>query len=205
MATWDMWYIDKSFLVWIIPLTYQPRESIIWAYTTSFVHTCIIACLMYLSHVYLLSSSRDCFICMFSDSDLSIYMYLLHFRFTVVPLISFMAHVIACTCIPEPHHLIMYTCDCLSTLIGFILRTRWVAFWQPWTFMSRSRSLNYGDLTVTDQSGAEKRELVVVYSEFLSFQPIGSRNSHFTTRGYLSILSCLIIRLYVFWCNIHIC
>ena len=30
--------------------------------------------------------------------------------FTVVPLISFMLLVIACTCMPEPHHLIMYTC-----------------------------------------------------------------------------------------------
>jgi len=29
MATWDMWYIDKGFLIWIILLTYQSRESII--------------------------------------------------------------------------------------------------------------------------------------------------------------------------------
>jgi len=36
--------------------------------------------------------------------------------------------VIACTCMPESHHLTMYTCDCLSTPTGFILRTRWVAF-----------------------------------------------------------------------------
>ena len=41
MATWEMWYIHEGFLIWIIPLTYQSRESIIWACTTSFVHTCI--------------------------------------------------------------------------------------------------------------------------------------------------------------------
>ena len=41
MATWDMWYIDEGFLIWIIPLTYQSRESIIWACITSFVYTCI--------------------------------------------------------------------------------------------------------------------------------------------------------------------
>ena len=41
MVTSDMWYIDEGFLVWIIPSTYQPHEFIIWAYTTSFVHTYI--------------------------------------------------------------------------------------------------------------------------------------------------------------------
>jgi len=50
--TSNMWYIDKGFLIWIIPLTYPSRESMIWAYTTSFVHTCIfnvfIACLFIL-------------------------------------------------------------------------------------------------------------------------------------------------------------
>jgi len=29
MVTSDMWYIDEGFLIWIIPSTYQPRESII--------------------------------------------------------------------------------------------------------------------------------------------------------------------------------
>ena len=45
-------------------------------------------------------------------------------RFTVVPLIFFMLLVIACTCMPDPHHLIMHTCDCLSTPLGFIICTR---------------------------------------------------------------------------------
>jgi len=145
MATWDMWYIDESFFIWIIPLTYQSRESIIWACTTSFVHTCVyrmfsvfIACLMYLSHVYVYLCYPYHFLCMFSDSDLSIYMYLLDFEFIVVPLIFFMFLVIACTCMPEPHHLIMYTYDCLSTPTGFMICTRRVAFWQSWIFMSRS-------------------------------------------------------------------
>ena len=94
MATWDMWYIDEGFLVWIIPLTYQSRESIIWAYITSFIYTCIyrmfnvfIACLFVLKLLIP-------FLCMLSDSDLSINMYLLHFEFTVVPLIFFILLVI---------------------------------------------------------------------------------------------------------------
>jgi len=37
----------------------------------------------------------------------------------------------------ELHHLIMYMCACLCTRLGFILHTRWVIFWQPWTFISR--------------------------------------------------------------------
>jgi len=54
---------------------------------------------MHLSHVYVYLCSRHCFLCMFSDSDLSIYMYLLDFRFTVIPLIFFILLVIAPACL----------------------------------------------------------------------------------------------------------
>jgi len=64
------------------------------------------------------------FLCMFFDSDLFIHMYLLDFGFTVVPLIFFILLVIACTCMLEPHHLIMYTCDCVSMPTGFIICIR---------------------------------------------------------------------------------
>ena len=80
-----------------------------------------ITCLIYLSHVYVYLCSIYHFSCMFSDSHTLIYMYLLDLRFTVI---SFMLLVIACTCMPEPPHLIMYTCDCLSTPTGFIICTR---------------------------------------------------------------------------------
>jgi len=42
-----MVYIYEGFLVWIISSMYQSHESIIWAYTTSFIHTawCLFACL----------------------------------------------------------------------------------------------------------------------------------------------------------------
>ena len=92
LATWDIWYIDEGFLIWIIPLTCQSRESIIWACTTSFVHTCIYhmfnvfnACLIYLSHVYVYLCSSYCFLCMFPISDLLIYMiYCRSFNFLYV-------------------------------------------------------------------------------------------------------------------------
>jgi len=48
---------------------------------------------------------------MFSDSDLLIYMHLLDLGFTVIFLILL---VISCTCMPGPHHLIMYTCACYA-------------------------------------------------------------------------------------------
>ena len=37
METWDIWYIDESFLVWIVPSRHQSHESIYWACTTDFV------------------------------------------------------------------------------------------------------------------------------------------------------------------------
>jgi len=51
------------------------------------------------------------FPCMFSDSDLLTYMYLLDLGFTVIFLILL---VISCTCMPGPHHLIVYTCACYA-------------------------------------------------------------------------------------------
>ena len=73
------------------PLMYHSREFIIWACTISFGHTCIyrmfnvfIACLIYLSHIFMYLCSRHHFLCMFFDSDLSIYMYLLDFGFLVL-------------------------------------------------------------------------------------------------------------------------
>ena len=137
MVTSDIWYIDEGFLVWIIPLTYLSCESIIWACTTNFVHTCIyrmfnvfIACL----YVPMLSTPFSMHVFRFR---LMIYMYLLHFEFTVVSLISFMSLVIACTCMFESHHLIMHTCDCLiCTPLGFIICARG-CIWQPWILMSR--------------------------------------------------------------------
>ena len=59
-------YIYEGFLIWIIPLTYQSHESIIWACTTSFVQTCIYRMLNISSHVYLCLCSRHNFWYMFS-------------------------------------------------------------------------------------------------------------------------------------------
>ena len=118
MVTSDMWYIDESFHVWIIPLTYLSYESIIWACTTSLFILIFIACLLYLSHVchilshdYVYLALYTVFHACFSDLDLLIYMYLLDLRFTVIFLILL---VISCTCMPGPHHLIMYTCACYA-------------------------------------------------------------------------------------------
>ena len=57
------------------------------------------------------------FPCMFSDSDLLIYMHLLDLRFTVIFLILL---VISYTCMPGPPHLIMYTCACYARHLALL-------------------------------------------------------------------------------------
>ena len=131
MATWGIWHIDEGFLVWIIPSTYQSHESIIWASTTSFVHTCIYRMLDISSHIYMYLCSLQHFLCMFFDSDLSIHMYLLDFEFTTDSLITIMLQVLAYVCMSEPHYLILYICPCFCTPLVFTLCTRWVISWQP--------------------------------------------------------------------------
>jgi len=122
IATWDIWYIDEGFLVWIIPLTYLSRESIIWACTTSFVHTCIYC--MFNLFTACTFTLRTAFYACF---QFQIHRYI---WFTVVPLISLTLFVITCTCILRPHHLITYTCICharhlilLYVLVGLRLTT----------------------------------------------------------------------------------
>jgi len=129
------------------------------------------------------------FQCMFSKWDSSIHMYLLDFRFTTNSLIViYVTGHCLYLCMPELHHLIMYTCDCLSTLTGFILCTRWVIFWQPWTIMSRSKSLECGGFAVANQSAQWKRELAIVCPDPLFFQPLDRLgDSHLATREYFPI------------------
>jgi len=132
MATCVMWYIDEGFLIWIIPLTYQSRESIIWVCTTSFIHTFIyrmfnvfIACL----YVPMLSILFSMHVFWFRLIDIHVFT---SFRIYYLSLISFMLLVITFTCMPEPHHLIMYTCDCLICMpLDFIICTRGAASDNP--------------------------------------------------------------------------
>jgi len=119
MATWDVWYIDEGFLIWIIPLTYLSRESIIWACTTSFIHTCIYRMFnLFTACTYTLHTAF--YVCF----QFQIHRYI---WFIVVPLIP---PYVICTCILGPHHLIMYMCTCyarhltlLYVLVGFRLTT----------------------------------------------------------------------------------
>jgi len=111
--------------------------------------------------------------------------YLLDIGFTTDSLISTYVTGHCLYRMPKPHHLIMYTCDCLSTPLGFILRTRWVVFWQPWTFMFISRSLHRGGPVVADQSAQWKRGLAVICVEPLFFYPPWlAHDSHLAACGY---------------------
>ena len=169
MATWGMWYIDESFLFWIIPLTYQSLESIIWAYTTSFIHTCIYRMLNVFIVCLFDLSSRHHFLFMFSDSDLSIYMYLLGFGFTIVPLISIYVtgHCLylyaRITSLDHVHVWLPEHANCLYLMYS------WVIFWQSWIFMSRSRSIDCDNFAVLNQSAQQKCRLAVICSDPLFF------------------------------------
>ena len=160
----------------------------------------VITCLIYLSHVYVYLCSRHHFLFMFYKSDLSIYMYLLDFGFTIVPLIFFMLLVTACTYMPESHHLIMYTCDCLSTPTGFILRTCWVAFLTTLDLHVQILESNLWWPSVVDQRAQRKRGLAVVYPEphFLPAPLIPSRDLILLLMGIFQSFLCLVIIIYVF-------
>ena len=74
-VTYGIWYIYESILIWIIPSTYQPHKSIIWAYITSFVHTYIYRMFMCIYALYIIFHA--CFLiqiywytCIYSISDL---------------------------------------------------------------------------------------------------------------------------------------
>ena len=73
-------------------LNYPLDASVPWIHKSELIQLVLsilvfIRCLIYLSHIYLYLNPRHCFQCMLSDSDLLIYMYLLDFRFIIVPLI----------------------------------------------------------------------------------------------------------------------
>ena len=143
MATWDMWYIDEGFLVWIIPLMYQSRESILWAYTIVLSILVFIACLFLLK--------------------LSILFSMHAFRFRLIDI-----HVFTWFRIYGRSFNFLYvTCHCLyvwttlldhvhvwrlSTPTGFIICTRGIASDNPGSSCPDSRCLDHGDLIVADQS-----------------------------------------------------
>ena len=190
---------DKGFLIWIISLTYQSRESRIWACTTSFVHTCIyrmfsvfIPCLMYLSHVYMYLCSRHRFLCMLSDSDLSICMIYCHsFNFIYV------------TC----HYLYMHAWTTSLDHVDVWLpeHATWLYYmysrgciWQPWVLMSRSWSLDRGGLAVPDQSGAAGAWISSCLFGPSFFQPPHDRLVRFSSY-YSWVLS------YISYCTSYFC
>jgi len=131
MATWDMWYINDGFLIWIIPLTYQSRESIIWGCITSFVHTCIY-------HMF------NIFIACLCVPMLSILFSMHVFRFRFIDIHVFTWFRICC----RSFNFLYVTCHCvylhawttsldhvhvclICTPLGFIICTRGVASDNP--------------------------------------------------------------------------
>ena len=124
MPTWDMWYIDESFLIWIIPLTYQSHESIIWVYTTSFVHICIyrmlnvfIACLFIfkLSTLFSMHAFRFRFIDLHVFTWFQIYSHFFNFLYVT----CYCLYLYAWTTSLDHVHVCL-----ICTPLGFIICTR---------------------------------------------------------------------------------
>ena len=107
--------------------------------------------------------SRHYFLCMFSDSDLSIYMYLLHFRFTVVPLCYLSLSVPVCL-----NH-ITWPCTRVITWARQLVLTYVLA-----GLLSENPEFSCPNLkfwtvvTVPDQSAQQKRGLAVACPDPLS-------------------------------------
>ena len=112
-------------------------------------------------------------------------MYLLDLRFTVIFLILL---VISCTCMPEPHHLIMYTCACYAHHLALLYVLAGVAN-NPESSCPDLRVWTVAALLFLIRVVQRERALAVVYldppSSNLSL--IGSRDSHLTTREYFPV------------------
>ena len=124
------------------------------------------------------------FSCMFSDTDLLIYMHLLDLGFTVIFLILL---VISCTGMPGPHHLIVYTCAyyarhlALSYVLARVANNPEFSCSDPGVWIVALLYL----ISVAQR----ERGLAVAHpdSPFSSLSLIGSRDSHLATREYFPV------------------
>ena len=179
-----MWYIDGGFLVWIIPLTYLSRESIIWACTTSFVHTCIyrlfnifIACL-YVPMLFILPSVHV-------------------FRFRLIDIHdlrrSFNFLYVTCRCLylyawtTSPDHAHVWLPDMHATWLYHMYSRLHLT-----TLDSHVEILESGpwSLAVPDQSGAAEVWINSCLSGPFFFQPLLDRLARFSSY-YSWVLSCI--------------
>jgi len=114
---------------------------------------------------------------------------LLDFGFTIVPLISFMLLVIACTYMPEPHHLIMYMCDCLSTanwLYHMYSRSCFLITLDPHVQILESGP--WWPCCSWSERAAEAWISIACPDPLCSSFPLfGLRDSHLTTREYFPV------------------
>ena len=68
----------------------------------------------------------------------SIHIFMIWVRHIVLPCLT-ITTILAC---PSSHYIASHTYACLCMPLGFILRTRWVIFWQPRICLFRSWSLD---------------------------------------------------------------
>jgi len=82
---WGIWYINESFLVWIIPLRYQSHESIYWACITCFVTSIypIIWCLIPALVCLCLQHSFQCMLFWFEFIDTRVLIPARHLAFII--------------------------------------------------------------------------------------------------------------------------
>ena len=91
--------------------------------------------------------------------------------------------------------------------LGFIICTRWVAFWQSWILMSRSQSLDHGVISIADQStqrilpwrSERSRSLDIVVAFPLSCSP------DWLSRSLLLLVSTSQLLLCISICKLYFC
>jgi len=151
--------------------------------------------------------SSYCLLCMFSVSDSSIYMiYWRSFNFLILLVIS-------CTCIPGPHHLIMYTCACYArhlTLLYVLTGLRLTTLnshvqiletgpWWPCCIWSEYAADLFVTIGVQQKLGSSPQLFLLVLSCLVLETPL-------VAREHLSVFVYLFKRCtFVFWwCNIPV-
>jgi len=136
--------------------------------------------------------------------------------FTVVPLISFMLLVIAGTCMPGPHHLIMYTVTSWARQLALSYVLARLISDNPGSSCPDPGVWTVAALLYLIRVAQRKRGLVVACPDPLSSSllMIGSRDSHLTTREYFPVfhivhpafaLHCDLIFLRYYIITVYLC
>ena len=185
--TWEIWYIDEGFLVWIIPLTYLSNEAVNWVCTADFAMFPFIGFyfkfLILLLLLYYSCLHHALSLMFYSTRLLSLSYYAMHIPCLTSSTISLLAP--ACLSSRQSFQYILmtwiyrYTRAYPCTPLGIHDTTRWGVFDSPGCSCPDLRVWSLWILPVADQRCAMEAWIIGKPSRVFSFQAslLGSRVS----------------------------